>query len=657
MKKQFRRTVPGKVLIFIGCLICWAGLVTAAVIAVDCYEKGAYSMTEEEAFKEQIQQLPQVRTIIMETADKMDRGQTNEALPQYSVWNLQYRIISPGGSSVFSSSFFSETGSWGGLKGVILRDPETANLILRWDDTAKSDYMASYVRYHVSVGFLKDFPIEDGYRTIKENLEEAYRWRIPAAAAILPLLAVGITLFILLMNVSARRSGSEELFPGPLNRVPFDVLTLLTAGGLILLYDVLRPDRYSSFSLEWIGVAALLGPAAFSLFLGLCMSAAARIKQKNLLSGLLVTKILRLIGCFLKGIWDTALRIPVVWKTALVCAVWIVLDLWMIVALERNRNTTVFFLLFLKLLFVVLAIHAAFQMKQLKKAGEALAGGDLSAHTDTKGMLWEFKAHGEDLNRIGEGMNRAVEARLKSERMKTELISNVSHDIRTPLTSIINYTDLIAQEPCENPKIWEYTEVLTRQSGQLKRLVEDLIEASKATAGAVEIKAEPCDARTLLSQAAGEYEERMGRAGLTPVVQLPEQPITVCVDGRQTWRIFDNLLGNICKYALPGTRVYLSLEKKGERAVFTFRNTSREALGVSADELMERFVRGDSSRHTEGSGLGLSIARSLAELQGGTLTLTVDGDLFKVLLSFPTVASSIKESTGSLLEGSLLPSP
>ena len=261
----------------------------------------------------------------------------------------------------------------------------------------------------------------------------------------------------------------------------------------------------------------------------------------------------------------------------------------------------------------------------------------MSYQIDTKGMRGDFKKQGEDLNSIASGMSLAVEKQLKSERMKTELITNVSHDIKTPLTSIINYADLIGKESCENEKITEYAEVLVRQSVRLKRLIEDLVEASKASTGNLEVNLAACDAAVFLTQAGGEYEEKLQNANLTLVTSQPENEIRIMADGRRMWRVFDNLMNNICKYAQPGTRVYLSLERIGNSAVIIFRNTSREALNISEEELMERFVRGDASRTTEGNGLGLSIARSLAELQGGKLTIKIDGDLFKAILTFPVL--------------------
>ena len=196
---------------------------------------------------------------------------------------------------------------------------------------------------------------------------------------------------------------------------------------------------------------------------------------------------------------------------------------------------------------------------------------------------------------------------------------------------------LIAAEPGDSPAVREYSEVLVRQSVKLKRLLEDLIEVSKATTGNLEISLAPCDACVFLTQAVGEYGEKLEEAGLSPVIRQPEKGPVIMADSRRMWRVFDNLMNNICRYSLPGSRVFLSLEERDGNAVFSFRNTSREPLELSPEELTERFTRGDSSRSTEGHGLGLAIAASMAELQGGRLALSVDGDLFKAELFFPTI--------------------
>jgi signal transduction histidine kinase len=229
----------------------------------------------------------------------------------------------------------------------------------------------------------------------------------------------------------------------------------------------------------------------------------------------------------------------------------------------------------------------------------------------------------------------AAEKQLKSERMKTELITNVSHDIKTPLTSIINYVDLL-QQPHTEEEGEQYLEVLSRQSLRLKKLVEDLMDMSKASSGAMTVNITSVDAVEAVNQALGEFSDKLNAANLTPVFRSPDSQLHMLADGRLTWRVLSNLLSNVVKYALPGTRVYVDLLRLDKSVVLSVKNISREALNISAEELTERFVRGDASRNTDGSGLGLNIAQSLMYLQKGNLELTVDGDLFKVTLTFPT---------------------
>ena len=274
------------------------------------------------------------------------------------------------------------------------------------------------------------------------------------------------------------------------------------------------------------------------------------------------------------------------------------------------------------------------QFRQIFDGGERIAKGDYSHPIATEKMMYELRTHAENLNNVQTGVAAAVEEKMKSERFRTELITNVSHDIKTPLTSIINYVDLIKKEPTESETMQEYIEVLDRQSNRLKKLIEDLMEASKASTGNLPVNPEVCDATVVLTQIVGEFSERAEKNQLEMVVECPQPPVEIYVDGRHLWRIIDNLMGNICKYAQPGTRVYVTLEKFHGMVIMTFRNISKDRLKMTSEELFGRFVRGDSSRNTEGHGLGLSIAKSLTELMHGNLAVQIDGDLFKVILSF-----------------------
>ena len=301
---------------------------------------------------------------------------------------------------------------------------------------------------------------------------------------------------------------------------------------------------------------------------------------------------------------------------------------------------------------VAVIISLAILLKRIKQGGEKIAAGDLNYKIDTKYMYGDFKDFANSLNNINEGLSVAINERMKSERFKTELITNVSHDIKTPLTSIINYVDLIKKEEPENENIKEYIDVLDRQSSRLKKLIEDLMEASKASTGNLAVNLSVCEAGVLLSQTVGEFDGRLNSAGLIPVANIPEKPVKIMADGRHLWRVFDNLMNNICKYSQAGTRVYLDISERNGKAQITFKNISKYELNITGEELTERFVRGDKSRNTEGSGLGLSIARSLTELQNGSLEIDIDGDLFKVTLTFDTVKEEVKNGQGKLREQS-----
>lgn len=323
--------------------------------------------------------------------------------------------------------------------------------------------------------------------------------------------------------------------------------------------------------------------------------------------------------------------LPLVWKVAVILAAVAVVQ--GICAAQYESFYHVWGWLLGCVLYVLL-ILVSIQLKHLQKGAEIIADGDLEHRIDTRRMVLDLKRHGECLNRIGDGLSRSVDAQLRSERMKTELITNVSHDLKTPLTSIVNYVDLLKQEELQGTA-QEYVEVLDRQSARLKKLTEDLVEASKASSGALQVTVERVHLHELLSQAQAEYGQRLQDAGLQVITREAKGGLDVWADGKYVWRILDNLLSNACKYAMPNTRVYLELSKEENKGILSVKNTSREPLNVSAQELMERFVRGDSSRSTEGSGLGLSIAQSLATLMGGEVKITIDGDLFKADVVLP----------------------
>lgn len=495
------------------------------------------------------------------------------------------------------------------------------------------------------------FPIDDDYAFANWVADLAYALRywiyaIIAAAALLTVIC-----FAFLLCAAGHHPGVDGIRPGWGTKIPLDLLTAAVGLGLFLGIQLVVEAGF------WSGIAVILGivlgsAAGAGVFTGWCMSLALRIKLGGWWRNTVIYvalrwawKVLKKLGSGLRaagrGLAGLLGGIPLVGKTVLIFLGLCILEgLGILVSLGFFWSWGVLAFLWVveKLLLFLAVLAVALMCRKLLLGGRALAAGDLAYQVDTSRMVLDFKAHGEDLNHIAQGMAAAVDQRMRSERMKTELITNVSHDIKTPLTSIINYADLIGKEPRDSEKIPEYAAVLTRQSERLKRLIEDLVEASKASTGNLEVDLAPCQPGVLLTQAAGEYEQRLKDAGLDLVTRQPETPVTILADGRRLWRVFDNLMNNICKYAQRGTRVYLTLEERDGQAVISFKNTSRAPLDIPAEELLERFVRGDAARGGEGNGLGLSIARSLTELQKGTLDLTVDGDLFKVVLRFGTIS-------------------
>ena len=481
---------------------------------------------------------------------------------------------------------------------------------------------------------LRDLPAADRFSTDVQSFTLLWRWRLP-----LPVIAgvsflLGILLFVFLLSAAGHRDETDTVTASFIDRIPLDVLAVLAAAGISLILALTFSISLRGSPLNYIAFAVLMLGAAL-LFLLFCMSFAVRVKLGTLWQNVLLVKLWKGCGELLKKGGRFLLRglraLPLLGRWVLILGAFLLLEL--LVLAMSDGSGEVLWLLHL-LLFCPAALFLIWNMRRLRLGAKEIAGGNLESKIDTKYLYGELKDHAEDLNHIRDGLNTAVAERMKSEHFQSELITNVSHDIKTPLTSIINYVDLLGKEELENETAKGYVEVLARQSARLKKLLDDLLEASKASTGALHVEPERLDLAVLLDQCVGEYSERLGKAELELVLLKPDEPVPVWADGRHMWRIFDNLLGNIVKYAQPGTRVYLNLVREESKAVVTFRNISREALNLSGEELMERFVRGDSSRNTEGSGLGLAIARSLTQLQGGTMELTVDGDLFKVVLQF-----------------------
>lgn len=438
--------------------------------------------------------------------------------------------------------------------------------------------------------------------------------------------------FVFLLCSAAHKSGTEEYVPQRQDKIPYDLYLpsaiLLGTGLCAMLVECVA---YELNTVKAVAAAVILACLA-GVFMALCMTTAARIKTGTLFKNTLIYRLCTGVGM---GASSMLSSISGAWRFSLAFAGYLLIN----ALLSYRFFTRGGFLAFLLLIAVngaalYFLLNMIRQMRTLSAAGQAMANGDLSYCVDTSGMKREFREHGENLNSIGRGMAIAVNERMKSERFKTELITNVSHDLKTPLTSIVTYIDLLQKEDIQDEKAKEYIDTIARQSKKLKKLTEDLIDASKASSGALNVNMERVNISELLRQSSAEYGERMEAVNITPVVNMPEEDIYVRADGRLLWRVVENLLQNICKHGMPGTRAYLEARTENGRAVVSFKNISQQQLNIPVEELLERFVQGDESRSRGGSGLGLSIAESLTELMKGKLKLSLDGDLFKVELWF-----------------------
>ena len=395
-------------------------------------------------------------------------------------------------------------------------------------------------------------------------------------------------------------------------------------------YDSLWPgDRL--YTLCLMGLAAAI-TAIFLTAALLMQTTAVRAKTHTLVRS---TLILRALAWALGGIRTALLSLPVTWKAIVLFLAYTAFNFIAFTDVGRYNGGFILLWFLAQGGALALACWWTISFRRLRTGARAMAEGDLENRVDTHKMPPDLREHGEDLNNISMGLSAAVDEKMKSERFKAELITNVSHDLKTPLTSIINYVNLLRATDQTDPKALEYIDVLDRKSQRLKKLTEDLVEASKASTGVLNVERERIGMEQLIDQALGEWEEKLEARHLSIVKLLPEGETWVYADGRHLWRVIDNLLSNCSKYAMEGTRVYLELTRGKGQAALSVKNVSREAITVPADRLMERFVRGEESRNTEGSGLGLSIARSLTELQGGTFQLTADGDLFKATVTLP----------------------
>lgn len=500
----------------------------------------------------------------------------------------------------------------------------------------------------VMIGVDLNYPVNDcfsqaakGFGTYMPNL----------GFYLVGILACGLVYFLLtviLLLYEGRKYRNEE---GEMviqlclqDRIPTEIMLVITGAFGVLLYLVFafildEISRLMAFPTLCIALAVILSLSASLLFSFVFYSLIRRIKAKTLWKNSLLK---RLIDAFKGWILYTYDHSEVLLRILIPFALLILLNMIPCLVYQFVLHEWLFVITLILTLIIdggvgYLLCRSTLARQEILKGIQRISSGDIQHKVKEEGLHGDNLVLARAVNSIGDSVEKAVQTSLKDERLKADLITNVSHDIKTPLTSIINYVDLIKREHVEDPKIQEYIEVLDTKSQRLKQLTDDLVEASKISSGNIVLQWEKINLVELLNQTVGEFSEKFQEKGLRMVVDMPKGNVYIKADSRRIWRVMENLFNNICKYALEGTRVYVELEAGQSAIILSLKNISAQPLQVKPEELTERFIRGDESRTTVGSGLGLSIAKNLTELQKGSFEILVDGDLFKVILTFPLI--------------------
>lgn len=486
--------------------------------------------------------------------------------------------------------------------------------------------------FSVYTSLENDLTYYDQYRTNKTVFDMAQILYKPALY-LLPLSIIAV-LVLLIMNcfLIGLRNENGEVILNAFDKTPLLValiilfiLFMIGCGFLIAL-----TSENLTLILSGTAIGAVIGYISFVFFLETIIK---RIKSRTLFRNTITYRILRWIKSLITSMTRNANM------TVKLILIFIAFGILNIIGFSLSISEPIG-------IFILIAIwvYAFAKMHQwlvryieIKNAINEIYMGNTEVHLDEKRYKGSLNSMAIQVNDIAGGLSNAIQEKLKSERLKTELITNVSHDIKTPLTSIINYVDLLKKEKMPNEQAEEYLNILDNKSQRLKRLTEDLVEASKASSGNIKLNIEKLNVNELLKQVSGEFEDKFKSRNLEEVMSLPEKNVYINADSRYMYRILENMYSNISKYAMDNTRVYIDVIPNNNRITIQMKNISKEKLNISTEELMQRFVRGDSARNTEGSGLGLSIATSLTTLQGGTFNIYLDGDLYKVIIEFDMI--------------------
>lgn len=511
-----------------------------------------------------------------------------------------------------------------------------------WNHTIDQSFDTKDFVFAVSVD--TKFSVADSMADEAENYETYSKLMFPMLAGAIFGSVLWLIGMVWLTVTAGRRPEDEEIHLNGFDRWYTEIAAGTVIGiwlaGTIISGTLIANSSlgYSHVVVTVIVICLICGTYTMAWFLIGYLSLVRRIKAGTLWKNSLIRKVLKWIGKCSGKLADfarafsrnTAEKI----KVLLVGGAFLFLQFLIIGCVFSGAGVFLLALMAVDVAVMIFAIRKADGLDLIMDGLKKISDGELQYKIKTDTLTGKQKVMAEYINNIGSGLDAAVENSLKKERMQTELITNVSHDLKTPLTSIINYVDLMKRENPTDPKIQEYLRILDEKSQRLKVLTEDVVEASKASTGNIKLEMNDIDFVEMVQQVIGEFEEKFQEKNLTMMVHFTDEPSIIYADGQRMWRVLENVFGNVVKYAMEGTRVYAEISNRNKKVTFSLKNISAQPLNISADELTERFIRGDVARNTEGSGLGLSIAKSLTELQGGEFKLYLDGDLFKVMITF-----------------------
>ena len=511
-----------------------------------------------------------------------------------------------------------------------------------WNHTIDQSFDTKDFVFAVSVD--TKFSVADSMADEAENYETYSKLMFPMLAGAIFGSVLWLIGMVWLTVTAGRRPEDEEIHLNGFDRWYTEIAAGAVIGiwlaGMIISGTLIANSSlgYSHAVATVIVTCLICGTYTMAWFLIGYLSLVRRIKAGTLWKNSLIRTVLKWIGKCSGKLADfarafsrnTAEKI----KVLLVGGAFLFLQFLIIGCVFSGAGVFLLALMAVDVAVMIFAIRKADGLDLIMDGLKKISDGELQYKIKTDTLTGKQKVMAEYINNIGSGLDAAVENSLKKERMQTELITNVSHDLKTPLTSIINYVDLMKRENPTDPKIQEYLRILDEKSQRLKVLTEDVVEASKASTGNIKLEMNDIDFVEMVQQVIGEFEEKFKEKNLTMMVHFTDEPSIIYADGQRMWRVLENVFGNVVKYAMEGTRVYAEISNRNKKVTFSLKNISAQPLNISADELTERFIRGDVARNTEGSGLGLSIAKSLTELQGGEFKLYLDGDLFKVMITF-----------------------